>query len=61
MCLGIKFYINKGECMNKLLERIRIKDIVCLVNVFVGIVDWVFYGCSGVLEVSCKCVEEILK
>lgn len=47
--------------MNKLFERIRIKDIVCLVDVLVGIVDCVLYGCIGVFEVSWKWVEEILK
>lgn len=47
--------------MNKLPERIRIKDIARLADVSVGTVDRVIHGRSGVSEVSRKRVEEILK
>ena len=47
--------------MNKLPERIRIKDIARLANVSVGTVDRVLHGRSGVSEASRKRVEEILK
>ncbi|NDW12727.1 LacI family DNA-binding transcriptional regulator [Bacteroides sp. 214] len=47
--------------MNKLPERIRIKDIARLANVSVGTVDRVIHGRSGVSEVSKKRVEKILK
>lgn len=47
--------------MNKLPERIRIKDIARLANVSVGTVDRVLHGRSGVSEASKKRVEEILK
>lgn len=47
--------------MNKLPERIRIKDIAHLANVSVGTVDRVIHGRSGVSEASKKRVEEILK
>lgn len=47
--------------MNKLPERIRIKDIARLANVSVGTVDRVIHGRSGVSEKSRKHVEEILK
>ena len=47
--------------MNKLPERIRIKDIARLANVSVGTVDRVLHGRSGVSESSRKRVEEILK
>lgn len=47
--------------MNKLPERIRIKDIARLANVSVGTVDRVIHGRSGVSESSRKRVEEILK
>ena len=47
--------------MNKLPERIRIKDIARLANVSVGTIDRVIHGRSGVSEESKKRVEEILK
>lgn len=47
--------------MNKLPDRIRIKDIARLANVSVGTVDRVIHGRSGVSEASRKRVEEILK
>lgn len=47
--------------MNKLPDRIRIKDIARLANVSVGTVDRVIHGRSGVSESSKKRVEEILK
>lgn len=47
--------------MNKLPDRIRIKDIAHLANVSVGTVDRVIHGRSGVSEASKKRVEEILK
>lgn len=47
--------------MNKLPERIRIKDIARLANVSVGTVDRVIHGRSGVSEASRKRVEDILK
>lgn len=47
--------------MNKLPERIRIKDIAQLADVSVGTVDRVIHGRSGVSEASRKRVEEILK
>ena len=47
--------------MNKLPERIRIKDIARLADVSVGTVDRVLHGRSGVSESSRKRVEEILK
>lgn len=47
--------------MNKLPERIRIKDIARLADVSVGTVDRVIHGRSGVSEASRKRVEEILK
>lgn len=47
--------------MNKLPERIRIKDIARLADVSVGTVDRVIHGRSGVAESSRKRVEEILK
>lgn len=47
--------------MNKLPERIRIKDIARLANVSVGTVDRVLHGRTGVSEASRKRVEEILK
>lgn len=47
--------------MNKLPDRIRIKDIARLADVSVGTVDRVIHGRSGVSEVSKKRVEEILK
>ncbi|MDD3039797.1 LacI family DNA-binding transcriptional regulator [Bacteroides sp.] len=47
--------------MDKLPERIRIKDIAQLANVSVGTVDRVIHGRSGVSEASKKRVEEILK
>lgn len=47
--------------MNKLPERIRIKDIARLADVSVGTVDRVIHGRSGVSESSRKRVEEILK
>lgn len=47
--------------MNKLPERIRIKDIAKLADVSVGTVDRVLHGRSGVSESSRKRVEEILK
>ncbi|NDV67133.1 LacI family DNA-binding transcriptional regulator [Bacteroides sp. 224] len=47
--------------MNKLPERIRIKDIARLADVSVGTVDRVIHGRSGVSEASKKKVEEILK
>ena len=47
--------------MNKLPERIRIKDIARLADVSVGTVDRVIHGRSGVSEASKKRVEEILK
>ena len=47
--------------MNKLPERIRIKDIANLTNLSVGTVDRVLHGRSGVSEASRKKVEEILK
>ncbi len=56
-----KTYINKGYRMNKLPERIRIKDIARLADVSVGTVDRVIHGRSGVSEASKKRVEEILK
>ena len=46
--------------MNKLPERIRIKDIARLADVSVGTVDRVIHGRSGVSEASKKRVEEIL-
>ncbi len=47
--------------MNKLPERIRIKDIARLADVSVGTVDRVIHGRSGVSEASKLRVEEILK
>ncbi|MBP6064715.1 LacI family DNA-binding transcriptional regulator [Bacteroides sp.] len=47
--------------MNKLPDRIRIKDIARLADVSVGTVDRVIHGRSGVSESSKKRVEEILK
>ena len=47
--------------MNKLPERIRIKDIARLADVSVGTVDRVLHGRTGVSEASRKRVEEILK
>lgn len=47
--------------MNKLPQRIRIKDIARLANVSVGTVDRVIHGRSGVSEASKKKVEEILE
>ncbi|WP_321480154.1 LacI family DNA-binding transcriptional regulator [uncultured Bacteroides sp.] len=47
--------------MNKLPERIRIKDIARLADVSVGTVDRVIHGRSGVSEASRTRVEEILK
>jgi len=47
--------------MNKLPDRIRIKDIARLADVSVGTVDRVIHGRSGVSETSRKRVEEILK
>ena len=47
--------------MNKLPERIRIKDIARLADVSVGTVDRVIHARSGVSEASKKRVEEILK
>ena len=47
--------------MNKLPDRIRIKDIARLADVSVGTVDRVIHGRSGVSEASRKRVEEILK
>lgn len=47
--------------MNKLPERIRIKDIARLADVSVGTVDRVLHGRTGVSETSRKRVEEILK
>ena len=45
-----KPHINKGYRMNKLPERIRIKDIARLADVSVGTVDRVIHGRSGVSE-----------
>ena len=61
LCASTKTYINKGYRMNKLPERIRIKDIARLADVSVGTVDRVIHGRSGVSEASKKRVEEILK
>lgn len=47
--------------MNKLPERIRIKDIARLADVSVGTVDRVLHGRTGVAEASRIKVEEILK
>lgn len=47
--------------MNKLPERIRIKDIARLADVSVGTVDRVIHGRSGVSEASKKRVEKILE
>lgn len=47
--------------MNKLPERIRIKDIARLADVSVGTVDRVIHGRSGVSEASKQRVEKILK
>lgn len=47
--------------MNKLPERIRIKDIAKLADVSVGTVDRVIHGRTGVSETSRRRVEEILK
>ena len=47
--------------MNKMPERIRIKDIAQLSGVSVGTVDRVLHGRIGVAESSKKKVEEILK
>ena len=47
--------------MNKLPERVRIKDIAKLANVSVGTVDRVLHGRGGVSEASRKHVEKILK
>ena len=47
--------------MNKIPERVRIKDIAKLANVSVGTVDRVLHGRSGVSEDSRKKVEKILK
>ncbi|MGL4852275.1 MAG: LacI family DNA-binding transcriptional regulator, partial [Phocaeicola sp.] len=47
--------------MNKLPERIRIKDIARLANVSVGTVDRVLHGRSGVSHKSQQRVEEVLK
>lgn len=47
--------------MNKLPERIRIKDIARLANVSVGTVDRVIHGRVGVSEESKKRVNEILE
>ena len=54
MCASTKTYINKGYRMNKLPERIRIKDIARLADVSVGTVDRVIHGRSGVSEASKK-------
>ncbi len=54
-------YGHKQVFMNKLPERIRIKDIARLADVSVGTVDRVLHGRSGVSESSRKRVEEILK
>lgn len=61
MCSSTINYINIEISMNKLPERIRIKDIARLANVSVGTVDRVIHGRSGVSEISRKRVEEILK
>ncbi|MGL5273381.1 MAG: LacI family DNA-binding transcriptional regulator [Phocaeicola sp.] len=47
--------------MNKLPERIRIKDIARLADVSVGTVDRVLHGRSGVSKSSRERVEEVLK
>ncbi|MEG1563436.1 MAG: LacI family DNA-binding transcriptional regulator [Bacteroides sp.] len=47
--------------MNKLPDRIRIKDIARLADVSVGTVDRVIHGRNGVAAASKKRVEEILK
>ncbi len=47
--------------MNKLPDRIRIKDIARLAKVSVGTVDRVIHGRSGVSESSRKRVEHILE
>ena len=47
--------------MNKLPERVRIKDIARLADVSVGTVDRVIHGRSGVSETSRIRVEKILK
>lgn len=47
--------------MNKLPDRIRIKDIARMANMSVGTVDRVLHGRNGVSETSRKKVEEILK
>lgn len=47
--------------MNKMPERIRIKDIAQLAGVSVGTVDRVLHGRTGVAESSRIKVEEILK
>lgn len=47
--------------MNKLPERVRIKDIARLAGVSVGTVDRVLHGRTGVSESSKVLVEEILK
>ncbi|MBP1614372.1 MAG: transcriptional regulator [Bacteroidetes bacterium] len=52
---------NKQSKMNKLPDRIRIKDIARLADVSVGTVDRVIHGRSGVSEISRQRVEEILK
>lgn len=47
--------------MNKMSERIRIKDIAQLAGVSVGTVDRVLHGRTGVAKESKKKVEDILK
>lgn len=52
----------KEDCsMEKLPEKVRIKDIAQLADVSVGTVDRVIHGRSGVSEESRKRVEKILK
>ena len=57
VCPGTKPHTNKGERMNELLQRIRIKDIARLANVSVGTVDRVLHGRSGISEASRKRAE----
>ena len=47
--------------MNKLPDRIRIKDIAHMANLSVGTVDRVLHDRSGVSESSRKKVKDILK
>ncbi len=61
VCEHSKRFFSKEKAMNKLPERIRIKDIARLADVSVGTVDRVIHGRSGVSEASRKRVEEILK